>query len=88
MKAKRDRAVRAGQYRYLHATLLGACGGVIDMLLLAGVSVEEPLGNVPRRFAEVICHAVRRGAALALTNATLRSGEDLRNMTIGFPPVE
>ena len=36
----------------------------------------------------MVRHVVRRGATLALAAATLRSGEDLRNMAIGFPPVE
>jgi hypothetical protein len=98
MEAERDRdaaaadssaaVVRAGQYRYQHAALLEACGGVIDMLSPVGVSMEELLGNVQRRFTKVIRHEVRRGAALALVAATLWSGEDLHDMVIGFPPVE
>ena len=81
-------AVRAGQYRDHHAALLEACGGVIDVLSSAGVSLEEHLGNVPRRFTEVIRHAVRHGAALALVVVTLWSGEDLHDMAIGFLLVE
>lgn len=50
--------VRASHYRDLHATLLGECGGVIDVLSPAWASVEECLGNVPRLFAEVILHVV------------------------------
>ena len=54
--------------------------------------MEERLGNVPRRLREVVCHvvrhAVRHGAALALVATTLQSGKDLRDMAIGFPPVE
>jgi hypothetical protein len=81
MEAERDRdaaaadssavVVRAGQYRYQHAALLEACGGVIDMLSPAGVSMEELLSNVQRWFTKVIQHEVRRGAALALVAATL-----------------
>ena len=80
--------VRAGQFWDRHAALLEACGGVIDVLSLAGVSIEEHLSNVPRWFTRVIPHVVHRGDVLALTAATLRSGEDLRDMAIGFPPVE
>jgi hypothetical protein len=80
--------VRAGQYQDLHTTLLEACGGVVDVLSLAGVSVEERLGNVLRRFMEVIRHAVHRRATLALAAAFLRSSEDLRYMEIRFPPME
>jgi hypothetical protein len=58
--------VRASQYQDLHAALLQVCGGVLDMLSPVGVSAEERIGNVLRRFLEVICHAVWRGAALAL----------------------
>jgi hypothetical protein len=58
------------------------------MLLPTGVSIEEHLGNVPRRFTKVIRHVVCCGAVLALVAATLQSGEDLRNMATGFPPVE
>ena len=68
--------------------MLEPCGGVIDDLSLVGVSVEECLGNVPRQFTEVIRHAVHRGAVLVLAAATLWSDEDLRDMVIGFPPVE
>jgi len=71
-----------------HDALLESCGGVIDVLSPVGVSVEERLGNVPRWFTEVIHLAIRRGAALALVAATLRSGEDLHDMAIEFPPVE
>ena len=81
-------AVRAGQYRDHHAALLEACGGVIDMLLPALVSIEERLGIVPRRFTEVIRHTVHRGAMLALASATLQSGEDLRDMATRFLPME
>ena len=81
-------AVRAGQYQDRHAALLEACGGVIDVLLPVGVSIKECLGNVPRQFTEVIRHVVRHGATLALAAATLRSGEDLCDMAIGFPLVE
>ena len=52
------------------------------------MSVEERLGNVLRRFTKVIWHAVRHGAVLPLAAATLRSGEDLHDMAIEFPPVE
>ena len=64
-------AVRASQYQDLHATLLGACGGVIDVLSLVGVSVEERLGNILRWFREVVRHVVCRGAMLALAAAIL-----------------
>ena len=64
-------AVRAGQFRDRHVALLEACGGVINMLSPAGVTVEECLGNVPRWFREVVHHAVCRGATLALAAATL-----------------
>jgi hypothetical protein len=50
--------------------------------------VEEHLRNMLRRFMEVIRHAVRRGATLALAAATLQSGEDLRDMATRFPLVE
>lgn len=63
--------VRADQFRDLHATLLEACGGVVDVLSLVGVSVEERLSNVLGRFMEVICHAVRCVATLALAAASL-----------------
>ena len=76
--------VRAGQFWDHHAALLEACGGVIDVLSLAGVSVEERLGNVPRRFTEVIRHAVCCGAALALAAATLRSGRTFVTWRSGF----
>lgn len=79
---------RAIQYRDLHAALLEASGGVLDVLSPVGVSVEECLGNVPGRFSEVIHHAVRRGAALALAAAFLRSSEDLRDMASACPPME
>ena len=69
MEAERDRdattavssaaVVRAGQYRDQHAALLEACGGIIDVLSPAGVSVEDRLGNVPRQFTKVIQYAVR-----------------------------
>ena len=71
-----------------HDALLESCGGVIDVLSPVGVSVEERLGNVPRWFTEVIQLVIRRGATLALVAATLRSGEDLHDMAIEFPPVE
>jgi hypothetical protein len=64
------------------------CGIFLDVLSPAGVSAEERIGNVPRRFLEVICHAVRHGAALALAAAFLRSGEDVRDMASRFPPME
>ena len=64
-------AVRAGQFWDHHAALLEVCVGAIDMLSPVGVSVEDRLGNVPRRFREVIRHTVRRGATLALATATL-----------------
>ena len=50
--------------------------------------MEDHLGNVLRRFREVTRHVVHRGATLALAAATLRSGEDLHDMAIGFPLVE
>ena len=50
--------------------------------------MEDRLRNVPRLFREVTHHAVHRGATLALAAMTLRSGEDLHDMAIGFPPVE
>jgi hypothetical protein len=78
--------VRAGQFWDCHVALLEACGGAIDVLSLAGVSIEERLGNVPRWFREVVCHA--RGAMLALAAATLWSNEDLHYMAIGFLPVD
>ena len=81
-------AVRAGQYWDQHAALLEACGGVIDVLSPVGVSMEEHLGNVPRGFTEVIRYAVRHRAVLALAAITLWSGEDHRDMAIGFPPME
>jgi len=81
-------AVRAGQFWDHHAALLEACGGVIDVLSPVGVSIEERLNNVLRWFTKVIRHTVRRGATLALVAATLRSGEDLHDMAIEFPPVE
>ena len=59
-------AVQASQYHDLHAALLEACSGVLDVLSLVGVSVKECLGNVPRWFSKVIHHAVRHGASLAL----------------------
>jgi hypothetical protein len=68
--------------------LLEACGGAINVLSPVGVCVEERLGNVPRWFREVVHHALCRGAALALAVATLRSGEDVHDMAIGFLPVE
>jgi hypothetical protein len=97
-KAERDRdaavadssapAVRAGQFRDRHAALLEACDGAIDVLSPVGVTIEERLGNIPRWFREVVHHAVRRGATLALATAALRRGEDLHDMAIGFSPVE
>ena len=94
MEAERDRdaatadssatIVREGQYQDRHTTLLEACGGLIDMLSSAGVSIEERPGNVPRRFTKLIRHAVCRGVVLALAAATLQRGEDLRDMEIGF----
>ena len=80
--------VRAGQFWDHHAALLEACGGVIDVLSPVGVSIEERLDNVLRWFTKVIQHTVRHGATLALAAATLRTGDDLRDMTIGFAPVE
>jgi len=80
--------VRAGQFWDHHAALLEACGGVIDVLSPVGVSIEERLDNVLRWFTKVIQHTVRHGATLALAAATLRSGEDLCDMAIGFPLVE
>ena len=53
-------AVRAGQYRDQHAALLEACGGVIDVLSPAGVSMEDRLGNVLRQFTKVILYEVHR----------------------------
>jgi len=41
-------AVRVGQFRGHHGTLLEACGGVIDVLSPARVSIVECLDNVPR----------------------------------------
>ena len=58
------------------------------MLSLAGVSIEEHHGNVPRQFIKVIWHMVHHGATLALAAATLWSGKDLCDLAIGFPPVE
>lgn len=81
-------AVKANQHRDLHATLLEACRGVIDVLLPVGVSVEEHLKNVPSWFTEVIHHVVRRGAALALAAATLWNSKDLHGMATRFPPME
>jgi hypothetical protein len=68
--------------------LLEACGGAIDVLSPAGVSVEERIGNIPRQFREVVHHAVFHGAVLALAAATLRSNEDLHDMAIKFLLVE
>jgi hypothetical protein len=62
---------RAIQYRDLHVALLEVSGNVLDVLSPVGVSVEECLDNVPGWFSEVIRHAVRRGAALALAAAFL-----------------
>jgi hypothetical protein len=67
---------------------LEACDGAIDVLSSVGVSIEEHHGNVLRRFREVVCHAVRRGAMLALAVTTFQSDEDLHNMAIGFSLVE
>jgi hypothetical protein len=58
------------------------------MLSLVGVSIEEHLGNMLRRFREVVRHVVCHGAKFALAAATLWSGEDLRDMAIGFLLVE
>ena len=66
--------------------MLEACDTTIDMLLLVGVSIEESLGNVLRWFREVVRHAVRH--AVHRGGSTLRRDEDLRDMAIGFPPVE
>jgi hypothetical protein len=64
------------------------CGGVLDVLSPVGVSAEERIGNVLRRFLEVIRHAVRRGAALALAAAFQRSSEDLCDMVSRFLAME
>jgi hypothetical protein len=64
--------------------LLEACDGAIDVLSPVGVTIEERLSNIPRWFREVVHHAVRRGATLALATAALRRGEDLHDMAIGF----
>ena len=39
--AAADSSIAAGQFRDHHATLLEACVGAIDMLSLAGVSIES-----------------------------------------------
>jgi ABC-type transporter Mla subunit MlaD len=81
MEAKRDldaaaadssaAAVRAGQFWDRHAALIEACSDAIDVLSPTGVNIEERLGNVLRRFREVVHHTVRHGAMLALAAATL-----------------
>jgi hypothetical protein len=63
-------------------------GDILDVLSPVGVSVEECLSNVPGQFLEVIRHAVRRGAALALAAAFLQSSKDLCDMASGCPPME
>lgn len=80
--------IQVSQYRDLHATLLEACGGVIDVLSLAGVNVEECLSNILRQFVEVIHHVVQCGDALVLAATSLCSGEDLCDMVTRFPPME
>ena len=86
--AAADSSIAAGQFRDHYAALLETCGGAIDVLSLAGVNIEECLGNILRWFREVVHHAVCHGATLALATATLQSGKDLHDMTIGVSPVE
>lgn len=76
--------MRVGLLRDQHVTLMVACGGVVDMLLLAGVSMEEHIVNIPKQIKEVVRHVVRHGATSALAATELWSGVNLRDMAIGF----
>jgi hypothetical protein len=55
------------------------------MLSPVGVSIEERLSTIPRRFSKVIHHVIRCGTALVLAAASLQSREDLRDMASVFP---
>lgn len=55
-----------------------AAGDATSALNARGDTLEARLQDVPMRAREVALHGVRRGAAVALTMAQMRSRHDLR----------